>query len=175
MPYTWYNVGMNITKTVFFCLMLAAGGCTTFEPLRESQFVDENRRYILVEYAKGEIRETEFTTPTGVRLPFKSALQVRVTLPDGKQFIAYQNMSLVGNLYFTEDRKWEYFEEGTGCILAELAADGDGYLPRFQGVLCRNGSVKPVAERKPSIRSGGSTPQGFGRSSEQTTGETTKR
>jgi len=156
---------MNITKTVFLCLILAAGGCTSFKPLRESQFVDENRRYILVEYGKGEVRETEFTTPAGVRLPFKSSLQVRVTLPDGDQFIAYQNMSPVGNLYFTSDRKWEYFEEGTGCILAEQDADGKGYLMRFQGVLCRNGRTKPLTERQPRIRSGGSTPQGFGRAS----------
>ena len=158
---------MEITKTVFLCLALATCGCATssFKPLRESQFVDENRRYILVEYGKGDVRETEFTTSTGVRLPFKSSLQVRVTLPDGEQFVAYQNMSPMGNLYLTEDRKWEYFEEGTGCILAEQAADGDGYLMRFQGVLCRNGSVKPVTERKPRIRAGGSTPQGFGRTS----------
>ena len=88
-------------------LLTAAAGCATwsFKPLRENQFVDEEHRYLLVEYGKGEMRETEFTTPTGVRLPFKSALQVRVTLPDGDQFVAYQNMSVVGNLYMTEDHQ----------------------------------------------------------------------
>lgn len=158
---------MDLKRKSFICLTLAVAGCATwsFKPLRENQFVDEDRRYLLVEYGKGEMRETEFTTPTGVRLPFKSALQVRVTLPDGNHFIAYQNMSAVGNLYFSEDRRWEYFEEGTGCILAELAPDGDGYLMRFQGVLCRNGRTKPLEERKPRIRGGGSTPQGFGRTS----------
>ena len=147
--------------------MLAMAGCMTesFEPIRENQFVDENRRYLLVEYGKGEEREVEFTTPTGVRLPFKSKLQVRVTLYDGTRFIAYQNISPVGNLYFTDDRHWEYFEEGTGCILAEQAPDESGYLMRFQGVLCRNGNVKSPESRKPRVRSGGSTPQGFGRDS----------
>ena len=99
---------MNLFRASVFLLLATAAGCASFEPLRENQFVDENRRFLLVEYGKGEVRETEFVTPTGVRLPFKSALKVRVTLPDGEQFIAYQNMSVVGNLYFTEDRHWEY-------------------------------------------------------------------
>ena len=156
---------MNLFRASVFFLLATAAGCASFEPLRENQFVDEDRRFLLVEYGKGEVRETEFVTPTGVRLPFKSALKVRVTLPDGEQFIAYQNMSVVGNLYFTEDRHWEYFEEGTGCILAEQAPDKSGYLLRFQGVLCRNGRPKPIDSRKPRLRSGGSTPHGFGRDS----------
>lgn len=155
----------------FFKVLMAAGamslaGCATwnFKAERENQFVDEEHRFLFVEYGKGEVRETEFTTPTGVRLPFKSALQVRVTTPDGERFVAYQNMSLVsGNLYVSDDRQWEYWEKGTGCLLAEL--DGDGYVPRFQGVLCRNGRVKSIDEKKPKIRSGGSTPHDFGRES----------
>ena len=156
---------MNLFRASVFLLLATAAGCASFEPLRENQFVDENRRFLLVEYGKGEVRETEFVTPNGVRLPFKSALKVRVTLPDGEQFIAYQNMSVVGNLYFTEDRHWEYFEEGTGCILAEQVPDKSGYLMRFQGVLCRNGRPKPIESRKPRNRTGGSTPHGFGRDS----------
>ena len=156
---------MNLFQASVSLLLATAAGCASFEPLRENQFVDEDRRYLLVEYGKGEVRETEFVTPTGVRLPFKSALKVRVTMPDGEQFIAYQNMSVVGNLYFTEDRHWEYFEEGTGCILAEQVPDKSGYLMRFQGVLCRNGRTKPIEPRKPRLRSGGSTPHGFGRES----------
>ena len=146
--------------------LAALAGCATwrFTPLRESQFVDEEHRFVLVEYGKGAMRETTFTTPTGVRLPFKSALQVRVTTPDGTRFVAYQNMSAMGNLYLTDDGRWEYFEQGMGCILAERAADGDGYEVRFQGVLCRNGRTRP-ASRPARPRTGGSTPSGFGRES----------
>ena len=144
---------------------LFCAGCSSFDAERSSQFVDDGNRLVRVEYARGDFHETEFVTQTGVRLPFKSKLKVRVTLWDGSSFVAYQNMSPVGNLYFTEDRHWEYFEEGTGCILAEQVPDKSGYLMRFQGVLCRNGSVKPLESRQPRIRSGGSTPQGFGRQS----------
>ena len=162
-----YNMNMfNFKKVLFLLPALVVGGCATwsFTPNRESQFVDEDNRFMLVEYGKGEVRETEFVAPNGVRLPFKSSLQVRITTPDGTRFVAYQNMSTVGNIYFTEDRRWEYFEEGTACILAERAPDGNGYVMRFQGVMCRNGRTKPMA-KKPKIRSGGSTPSGFGRDS----------
>ena len=156
----------NFKKVLFLLPALVVGGCATwsFTPNRESQFVDEDNRFMLVEYGKGEVRETEFVAPNGVRLPLKSSLQVRITTPDGTRFVAYQNMSTVGNIYFTEDRRWEYFEEGTACILAERAPDGNGYVMRFQGVMCRNGRTKPMA-KKPKIRSGGSTPSGFGRDS----------
>ncbi len=157
---------MNLLKTLLWLLPVFLTGCATwtFEAERENQFVDEEHRFLLVEYGRGDVRETEFTTPTGVRLPFKSSLQVRVTTPEGERFVAYQNMSLVsGNLYLTEDRHWEYWEKGTGCILAEF--DGDGYVPRFQGVLCRNGRTRANKEKSPKIRSGGSTPHGFGRES----------
>ena len=163
--------GETMFRSRTFCVfgavgLLALTGCVSFEAERESQFVDENHRYILVEYAKGDVRETEFTAPNGVRLPFKSKLQVRVTTPSGERFIGYQNMSMVGNVYFSDDRRWEYFEEGTGCILAEQAPDKSGYNLVFQGVICRAGRTKPL-DRKTSrkITGGSSTPQGFGRDS----------
>ena len=53
-------------------------------------------------------------------------------------------------MYMTDDKHWEYFEEGTGCVLAERAKDGEGYELRFQGVLCAN--LKPVEENKRSRR-----------------------
>ena len=57
-------------------------------------------------------------------------------------------MSPRGVLYKTDDGHWEYYEEGTGSILAERAADGDGYEMRFQGVLCANLKEKKDEKRK---------------------------
>ena len=144
---------MEIFRIGAAVLSLAAlAGCTSFEVERTSRFVDENRRYITVEYGK-EAHETTFVTPTGVRLPFKSNLKVRVTTPDGDCFTAFQNMSVAGVLYKTDDGRWEYFEKGTGCALAEMAPEKDGYLLRFQGVLCAT-ERNPVYEpKKPKIRS----------------------
>ena len=153
--------------TAIFCgiALLILAGCTSFEPVRSAQFVDDDNNYLHVDYGRDrEDHETQFTLENGVRLPFRSKLKVRVELPSGNSFIAYQNMSPVGMLYKTVDTDWEYFESGTGCIVAQMAKDRSGYIPRFKGTLCA--SIRnPLNEKKERIRSGGSTPQGFGRES----------
>lgn len=116
-------------------LFLAGCATWTFSPIRSARFVDEEGTYLHVDYGYEE-HESTFVAPTGVRLPFKTKLKVRVTAPDGRRFVAWQVMSARGVLYKTDDEHWEYFEEGTGCVLAEMSEDGDGYELRFQGVLC---------------------------------------
>ena len=116
-------------------LFLAGCATWTFSPIRSARFVDEEGTYLHVDYGYEE-HESTFVAPTGVRLPFKTKLKVRVTAPDGRRFVAWQVMSARGVLYKTDDEHWEYFEEGTGCVLAEMSDDGDGYELRFQGVLC---------------------------------------
>ena len=107
--------------------------------------MSEEGVYLNVDYGR-EDHESTFIAPNGLELPFRTKLKVRVTAPDGRRFVAWQVMSPRGVLYMTDDKRWEYFEEGTGCVLAELADDGDGYELRFQGVLCAN--LKPVDSGK---------------------------
>jgi len=150
-------------------LILAAGamalaGCESFETERSSRFVDEAGAVVSVEYARGEERTTQFVAPNGAKMPYKSKLKVRVTMPDGDRFIAYRHMSLAGVLYKTSDEDWEYLEEGTACAVAQRADDGKGYVLRFQGVMTMNSSAKDAMKKKPRI-TGSSTPQGFGRPS----------
>ena len=131
--------------------ILLLSGCATwtFTPIRSARFVDEEGVFLHVDYGR-EDHESTFVAPNGLELPFRTKLKVRVTAPDGRRFVAWQVMSPRGVLYMTDDKKWEYFEEGTGCVLAERAEDGDGYELRFQGVLCAN--LKPVSEKKSSRR-----------------------
>lgn len=118
--------------------LLVAGCATwTFAPVRSARFVSENGVYLNVDYGREE-HESTFVAPSGVVLPFRTKLKVRVTAPDGRRFVAWQVMSPRGVLYKTDDGRWEYFEEGTGCVLAEMSDEGDGYELRFQGVLCAN-------------------------------------
>ena len=139
-----------LRRSLFTLCALVAGCATwTFEPTRTSKFVNERNEYIVVDYGIEE-HESTFTAPSGVTLPFKTKLKVRVTAPDGRRFVAWQVMSPRGVLYKTDNGHWEYYEEGTGCILAERAADGDGYELRFQGVLCAN--LKAPQEPKKSRR-----------------------
>ena len=146
---------------VICAFALLAAGCATwsFTPLRTQRFVDDDNRYIVVDYGREDkARESVFTTPAGLKLPFRSKLKVRVEMPDGVRFVAYQRMSASGNLYITDDGQWEYFEEGVACIVAERAPSGRGYLARYQGVLCASvrNSTKPR-----SGRMSGSTPSDF--------------
>ena len=146
-------------------LLLLAGCATwTFEPLRSQRFVDDANNYVLVDYgSEKEPRPSTFVLSNGVKLPFKSKLKVRVELPDGTRFVAYQRMSETGNLYLTDDGEYEYFEQAAACIVARRARDGRGFNGIFQGVLCA--SVRnPMAEKRPTVHSG-SAPQGFGRDS----------
>ena len=141
-------------------------GCTSFEATRSQKFVDEAGRFIHVDYGADKQPHTStFTLSNGVRLPFKSKLKVRVTLPDGDDFIAYQRMSTTGNLYLTDDEAWEFFERGTGCLIARKASDGKGFLAQYQGTLCA--SVRnPLAEKRATIHGdASSTPHDFGRQS----------
>ena len=127
------------------CLLFAGCATWTFAPIRSARYVSEEGVYLVVDYGREE-HETTFVAPSGLELPFRTKLKVRVTAPDGRRFVAWQVMSPRGVLYMTDDKRWEYFEEGTGCVLAERAGDGDGYELRFQGVLCAN--LKPVSDGK---------------------------
>jgi hypothetical protein len=138
---------MKILSYSFAALCLLFAGCATwsFTPIRSARYVSEEGIYLEVDYGREE-HETTFVAPSGLELPFRTKLKVRVTAPDGRRFVAWQVMSPRGVLYMTDDKRWEYFEEGTGCVLAELADDASGYELRFQGVLCAN--LKPVSDGK---------------------------
>ena len=152
--------------TLLMPILALLAGCVSFEPTRTQKFVDESGRFVHVDYGtEKEPRTSVFMLSNGVKLPFKSKLKVRVTMPDGDDFIAYQRMSTAGNLYLDEKENWEYFEQGTGCLVAHKAPDGKGFLVRYQGTLCA--SVRnPLNEKKQTIRSDSSTPHGFGHDSE---------
>ena len=127
----------SFLAAVFAAALCFASGCATwtFEPVRSARFVNEEGVFLDVDYGYEE-HESTFIAPNGVRLPFTTKLKVRVEAPDGRRFVAWQVMSPRGVLYKTDDGHWEYFEEGTGGVLAEMADDGSGYELRFQGVLC---------------------------------------
>ena len=154
---------MNAIRTISVAVAAALlGGCATwtFEPTRSSKFVNERNEYILVDYGIEE-HESTFIGPGGVKMPFKSKLKVRVTMPDGTRFVAYQNMSTEGRLYVSDDERWRFLERGVAAYVAERAPDKNGSLLRYQGTLCASVRNPKNEKRHPSLHSS-STPQGFG-------------
>lgn len=149
--------------SILFASAALLAGCTSFEPLRSTRFVDDNNNYLHVDYGRDtKDHESTAVLANGVSWPFKSKNMVRVELPDGTRFVAYQNLAPTGNLYKTDDEEWEFFESGAGCIVARLDKDRSGYVTRFRGTLCAT-VRNPANATRERIRSGGSTPHGFGR------------
>ena len=136
-------------------------GCATwmFEPTRSSKFVNERNEYILVDYGIEE-HESTFIGPGGVKMPFKSKLKVRVEMPDGTRFVAFQNMSAEGRLYVSDNERWRFLERGVAAYVAERAPDKKGFLLRYQGTLCAN-IRNPKNESRRSSFNVSSAPQGF--------------
>ena len=111
---------MKICGAILVAAAVSLAGCTSFEPLRSTRFVDDNNNYLYVDYGR-DTKEHESTVvlENGVKWPFKSKNLIRVELPDGTRFVACQNLAPTGNLYKTEDEEWEFFESGAGCIVAQ--------------------------------------------------------
>ena len=145
-------------------VLLAGCATWTFEPTRSSKFVNERNEYITVDYGIEE-HESTFIGPGGVEMPFKSKLKVRVTMPDGERFVAYQNLSTEGRLYVTDNGRWRFLERGVAAYVAERAPDKNGHLLRYQGTLCASVRNPKNEKKQPSIHSS-STPHGFGRDSD---------
>lgn len=155
--------------------LLAGCATWTFEPTRTSKFVNERNEYIVVDYGIEE-HESTFIGPGGVEMPFKSKLKVRVTMPDGERFVAYQNLSTEGRLYVTDNGRWRFLERGVAAYVAERAPDKNGHVLRYQGTLCASVRNPKNRKKQPSTHSS-STPQGFGHDSDgprDSTGPRTK-
>ena len=161
-----YNLYMfSKARLILAAGALALAGCESFETERSRRFVDENGAVVSVEYARGEERTTQFVAPNGAKMPYKSKLKVRVTMPDGERFVAYQNLSTEGRLYVTDNGRWRFLERGVAAYVAERAPDKNGHVLRYQGTLCASVRNPKNRKKQPSTHSS-STPQGFGRDSD---------
>ena len=141
----------------------ALTGCTSFEATAVKRYVDDANNYVTVEEGRDEKDHFyNVTLPNGRTVKDKTRSKVRVTLPDNTRFIAYQRLSPFGNLFMTDDEKWEYLVQGTGCFVAHLAKDGKGYQIAYQGTLCAS-ERNPLNEksRRGSSPHVSSAPQGF--------------
>ena len=90
---------MKTAGALFVTAAALLAGCTSFEPLRSTRFVDDNNNYLHVDYGRdSKDHESIAILENGVNWPFKSKNMVRVELPNGTHFVAYQNLAPTGNL-----------------------------------------------------------------------------
>jgi len=115
-------------------------GCQSYDILQTNVFSDDDGYIVTVEYGRSESDHTNtFIAPTnGQEMEFKSKLVVRVHLPDGDSFKAWQCMNFTerGTMYRTDDKEWMFLATGFGCQVYHLTKDGDRYAEVYRGVIC---------------------------------------
>ena len=119
---------------------LLAAGCQSFDILQTNVFSDDDGFIVAVDYGRASSDHVNtFIAPTnGKEMEFRSKLVVRVHLPDGDSFKAWQCMNFMGRgtTYRTDDEEWMFLATGFGCQVYHRAADGKGYVEVYRGVIC---------------------------------------
>ena len=140
--------GIVAKKLAALLLPLAAAlfalfaGCTSFSPQQLSMFTDSDGNIVAVEYGRSKSdHKSNFTAPNGKVVEMKSKLGVRVTLPDGESFLAWECMNVLpsGTMYRSDNEKWMYHANGISCRVFEKAQNANGeddYLEVFEGIIC---------------------------------------
>ena len=137
----------------FICLsLLFLAGCTSFNLSQTNRFIDDDGQTITVDYGTGDSDHvSKFKSPmNGREFEFKSKLRVRVYLPDGTKFYAFQCMNdfTSGTLYKSDDEEWAYHANGFTCsVYKKVRETQPQYEPVFQGVVCQS-PVKPRPEQR---------------------------
>ena len=135
-----------MTRTAYVCAfavacLAAVSGCQSYEVVQRNVFSDEDGNLVTVDYGRSERDHvnTVVAPLTGKEMEFKSKLVVRVELPDGDTFTAWQCMNFLrrGTMYRTDNEKWMLLANGFSCVVY-LREDGDSgdYREVYRGVLC---------------------------------------
>lgn len=139
-------------RILFFAIsVLLSAGCTSFNLKQTVRFINEDGEIIVVDYGEGDSEYvTRFNAPrTGRPMEFKSKLRVFVTMPDGKDFYAFEcvNELRTGAMYQSSDEKWYYHANGFVCTVYRRVGDTRDFAPVFTGVVCQS-PEKPHPEQR---------------------------
>ena len=131
---------LSLSLMAAFAVLFA--GCTSFVPQQASMFTDSNGNIVSVEYGRSkDDHKSKFVAPSGKVMEMRSKLGVRVTLPDGNDFLAWECMNVMpsGTMYRSDNEKWMYHANGISCRVFRKAMNPRGqedYLEIFEGIIC---------------------------------------
>ncbi len=139
------RVGALVAKKLAaLCLafaMMIFAGCASFIHLQTAMFTNDDGEFLTVDYGTGkEEHVTTFISPgNGQEMEMRSKLRVRVHLPNGDSFVAYQCMNMLesGTMYRTDNKKWMFLANGFTCRVFRELDDKSGYSLYYEGVLAR--------------------------------------
>ena len=122
-------------------------GCHSYAIVQQNVFSDEDGNCVVVDYGRSESDHVNtFRSPaTGKEMEFKSKLVVRVQLPDGDRFTAWQCMNFLktGTMYRTDNDEWMALMNGFSCVIYhQTEEDETRYLEVYRGVLCDTPKVE---------------------------------
>ena len=130
-----------VIRHLSFAILLAAAGCTSFETTFSNSFMDEEGNVVHVVNGRlSSPHEFKVVSPgNGKLVDYKSKEAVKVTLPDGRRFTAYQTLNTIriGNMYKTDDEEIVYVTNGLMCRIYALLEDGSDHLLVFEGNLTK--------------------------------------
>jgi hypothetical protein len=134
-------------------LVLAMQGCQSCSIVQANVFSDDDGAVVNVEYGRSEKDHVNtFVSPvSGEEMEFKSRLLVRVTMPDGESFKAWQCMNFLssGTMYKTDNGEWMFLATGFTCmVFRQQEDDGTKYREVYRGVLCESPKVETEKDDK---------------------------
>ena len=127
--------------TAVFALTAFLCGCHSYDVVQTSVFSDEDGNIVHVDYGRSDKEHVNtFISPvTGKEMDFKSKLVVKVSLPDGNSFTAWQCMNFLrgGTMYKSDNELWMFHAIGLSCaIFRQTEDDSTKYLEVYRGILC---------------------------------------
>jgi hypothetical protein len=131
----------KISAVLAACSALFFAGCTSFHVMQTVRFVDDDGRFVSVQYGVGdEDHVTTFVSPVnGKEIELKSKLRVRVRLDDGTSFTGFQCMNMLqsGTMYKTDDGEWMFLANGFTCMVFEYDKERRDHRVVFRGALAQ--------------------------------------
>ena len=125
-------------------MLVMFAGCVSFKPQQACMFTDSEGDIVAVEYGRTKREhKSNFVAPSGKVMESKSSRAVRVTLPDGESFLAWECMNSLpsGTMYRSGDENWMYHANGISCRVFHKAVNPgtgqDDYLVVFEGIVCQ--------------------------------------
>ena len=122
-------------------LVALATGCQSYDIVQRNVFADDDGNLVVVDYGRsGSEHHNTFVSPvTGKEMDFHSKLVVKVQLPDGDTFKAWQCMNFLprGTMYMTDSEEWKVLANGFSCIIYRQTEEKPPrYLEVYRGVIC---------------------------------------
>jgi len=126
-------------------LLLAASmplpGCLSYDIVQQNVFADDDGNVVVVNYGRsGRDHVNTFVSPvTGKEMEFRSKLLVKVELPNGDDFKAWQCMNFLsrGTMYQSDDEEWRVLAAGFSTVIYHRTDERPPrYLEVFRGVIC---------------------------------------